>query len=153
MFAYPPREVPEPTSSTASDSEPPHVEPEPRKVEVEVGLESEHIRTGSPIHWEDPDTLLPETYVTLDAVAVFLLAHPEIEHVIVEGHCDNRGTMAANRAASGRAAVTVVEYLSVKVPLLPMWAPGYGATAPVCPTLDDACRARNRRIEIRVKLK
>jgi outer membrane protein OmpA-like peptidoglycan-associated protein len=33
----------------------------------------------------------------------------------------------------------------------PMVAPGYGATAPICFTPDEGCKAQNRRVEFRVK--
>ena len=77
--------------------------------------------------------------------------HPEIKQVIVEGHTDNQGSVEHNRDLSEHRANAVVRYLTSVGITLPMQAPGYGATAPVCATEDDVCKQMNRRVEFKVK--
>lgn len=59
----------------------------------------------------DDDGLDEEARLALDAVAAFLLAHPELELVRVEGHADGTGSSRYNYDLSRRRAQTVVDHL------------------------------------------
>jgi outer membrane protein OmpA-like peptidoglycan-associated protein len=115
-------------------------------------LEGDRIRVAKNILYEvDKDAIKPESLPLLDAVANILNTHPEITMLTVEGHTDNQGDFNHNRQLSERRANAVVRYLALKGVKQPMQAPGYGATAPVCMTEDEGCRAQNRRVEFKIK--
>src|SRR5579871_1051621 len=56
----------------------------------------------------DLDIILPESFETLRAVAEVIKAHPEIERVLVEGHCDIRASDDYNMDLSRRRAASVM---------------------------------------------
>jgi peptidoglycan-associated lipoprotein len=115
-------------------------------------LEGDRIKIARPIFYDvDKDEIKPESYPVLTAVANILNTHTEITGLIVEGHTDNQGSFDHNRQLSERRSSAVVRYLASIGVKQPMQAPGYGATAPLCGSDDDACRQMNRRVEFRVK--
>ncbi|NMA20665.1 MAG: OmpA family protein [Lentisphaerae bacterium] len=59
----------------------------------------------------DRAEVLPSERYKLDALAKVLLSAPE-QGVIIEGHCDERGSDEYNRALSERRALSVREYLA-----------------------------------------
>jgi outer membrane protein OmpA-like peptidoglycan-associated protein len=70
----------------------------------------------------------------------------------VNGYTDNVGGRRYNQKLSERRAQSVVEYLVTKgVSAARIKATGYGETHPVVPNNSMANRAKNRRIEFRVK--
>ncbi|WP_437314349.1 OmpA family protein [Sorangium sp. So ce385] len=92
--------------------------------------------------------LEPESYRTLDQVALVLKANPEIEHVRVEGHTDETGTRELNQELSQQRADTVRKYLIQKgVSPGRLTAEGYGSDRPVAEGDDPASLAKNRRVE------
>lgn len=115
-------------------------------------LDGDRIKIARAIFYDvDKDTIRPESYPVLEAVAAVIRNHPEIKELIVEGHTDDQGNVQHNRGLSEKRANAVVRYLTQIGVTIPMQAPGYGATAPICMTTDEACRAINRRVEFRVK--
>ncbi|WP_437721604.1 OmpA family protein [Sorangium sp. So ce861] len=92
--------------------------------------------------------LEPESYRTLDQVALVLKANPEIEHVRVEGHTDETGTRELNQELSQQRADTVRKYLIQKgVSPGRLTAEGYGSDRPLAEGDDPASLAKNRRVE------
>jgi len=72
------------------------------------------------------------------------------------GYTDNTGTDAINmRISSERAKVTALKLISLSgINANRVTSEGYGSQYPVCPANDtDACRAANRRIDVRVTQK
>lgn len=61
----------------------------------------------------DKHDLSPDAIATLDRQVAWLLAHPE-KVIVVEGHCDERGTREYNLALGERRAHEVVSYLVAK---------------------------------------
>jgi len=140
----------------ASAAPPPTVAAPPPVVAVQpegdAVLDGDRIRVARNILYEvDKDEIRPESLPLLDAVANILNTHPEISQLIVEGHTDNQGSFDHNRQLSERRANAVVRYLATRGVKQPMQAPGYGATAQLCLTDDEGCRAMNRRVEFKVK--
>lgn len=144
----------------AEPESPPPVVPQPQPVatqpaQVATGdavLEGDRIKIAKPIYYDtDKNTIRPESFPILDAVANVIIQHPEITLVYVEGHTDSQGNFEHNRKLSERRSEAVVAYLVTKGVKTPMQSPGYGATAPMCFTPDDACLQLNRRVEFRVK--
>jgi peptidoglycan-associated lipoprotein len=104
---------------------------------------------GSPladIYFEyDRATLTPEAQKTLEHHARWLLRHPEAR-AVVEGHCDERGTVEYNLALGDQRARAAMEYLlSLGVAGDRMTVVSYGKERPVDPASDVAAWAKNRR--------
>src|SRR5690349_3653868 len=147
----PPAPPPQPTPVITSA-------PPPVPTQQDTGdavLEGDRIKIAKTIYYDtDKDTIRPESYPVLDAVAAVVKSHPEIAQLIVEGHTDDTGNVEHNRDLSQRRAEAVVRYLSQNAGLtIQMTAPGYGATAPLCYTKDDNCLQMNRRVEFKIKRK
>jgi len=93
----------------------------------------------------DKYDLKPEARRTLQKQAEWLKQNPDIR-VIVEGHCDERGTREYNLALGERRANTIRSYLvalgvdSGKVSTI-----SYGKERPTGGTSNEAAWARDRR--------
>lgn len=72
--------------------------------------------------------------------------------VLIEGHCDERGTSEYNVALGDRRAKAVKDYLSL-YGVVPerISTVSYGKERPTCAAATEACREENRRAEFRVK--
>jgi peptidoglycan-associated lipoprotein len=67
-------------------------------------------------------------------------------HVLLEGHCDERGTEAYNLALGERRAEAAREYLtSMGIPDDRIQIVSYGKERPFCSAADEACWQQNRR--------
>ena len=76
---------------------------------------------------------------------------PEWE-VLVEGHCDERGTVQYNLAlGQKRAQVTRKYYLMLGIPGDRIATISYGEENPVCREATDECWLKNRRAEAKIK--
>jgi peptidoglycan-associated lipoprotein len=68
--------------------------------------------------------------------------------LLIEGHADDRGTIAYNLALGQERAQAVKEYyLSLGVPLNRMSTISYGELKPICKEEDEACWGQNRRAD------
>lgn len=148
----------EPEAKVVAQPPPPPPPPPPQPTQPmqmatgDAVLEGDRIKIAKAIHYDvDKDEISPESFPVLNAVADVIKTHPEITGVTIEGHTDNQGSLDHNRKLSERRANAVVRYLVTQGVTTPMQAPGYGATAPVCLEPTDDCRAKNRRVEFRVK--
>ncbi len=95
----------------------------------------------------DKSDLTDATRATLQANAAWLKANPG-RTILVEGHCDERGTVEYNLALGQRRATSVKDYLvglGIGAPRLNTVS--YGKERPADPGHDDAARAKNRRAE------
>lgn len=71
--------------------------------------------------------------------------------LLLEGHADDRGTIAYNLALGQQRAQAVKEYYqSLGVPLRRMSTISYGELKPVCTQEDEACWGQNRRVDTKV---
>ncbi|ACY17390.1 OmpA family protein [Haliangium ochraceum] len=87
----------------------------------------------------------------LQNVAQVLIAHPEIEHVRVEGHTDNRGDPTYNMNLSQSRAEAVVAFLVQEgVEAKRLAAVGFGETQPLEDNKTRRGRAANRRVEFNI---
>jgi outer membrane protein OmpA-like peptidoglycan-associated protein len=98
------------------------------------------------------DRLRPESDAVLGQIGAMLSKHADLR-LAIEGHTDNVGQAAANRALSEKRAAAVKAYLVSRhgVDAARLEAKGFGADKPVAPNADDAGRQKNRRVEL-VKL-
>ncbi|KAA6460134.1 OmpA family protein [Acidobacteria bacterium AB60] len=93
-------------------------------------------------------TLQPASDEPLNQV-LKLLQDDDSLKLTIEGHTDNVGAAAANRALSERRAQAVRDWLVSKgVSADRLTAKGYGDTKPVADNTTDEGRAKNRRVEL-----
>ena len=66
--------------------------------------------------------------------------------VVIEGHCDERGTQAYNLVLGDKRARSVKRYLEdLGVPTSRMKTTSYGEIRPFCKERDESCYQKNRR--------
>lgn len=83
--------------------------------------------------------------VKVEEVGVYLKGDPKTK-LLVEGHCDERGTEEYNRALGERRALSVREYLvNLGVAAERVQTISYGEDQPAVPGHNEAAWARNRR--------
>ncbi len=88
----------------------------------------------------------------LQAVLAVLQAHPEITKLRVEGHTDDRGAPAANKALSTARAASVVKWLTDHgIAKERLTSTGFGEEKPLEPNVNEESRSRNRRVEFHVE--
>lgn len=98
----------------------------------------------------DSSTVQPAFQNTLNQVAQTLSQY-EKTYVDVFGHTDSTGTDAYNQALSERRASSVASYLTSRgVRSERLATQGYGESQPKASNVDEAGRAANRRVEIRL---
>ncbi len=92
----------------------------------------------------------PESFAALDKLATILKEYPELQ-IVIEGHTDNVGRPQDLQRLSEQRALAVKDYL-VAQGIRPnrIATIGYGASKPVTDNSDEAARARNRRVEVRI---
>ena len=95
----------------------------------------------------DRSDLSDETRALLRANAEWMRAHPEFG-VVIEGHCDERGTIEYNLALGQRRARAVSDYLtSLGVRGARLRTRTFGEERPAVTGHDEAAWSRNRRAE------
>jgi peptidoglycan-associated lipoprotein len=104
------------------------------------------------IHFDfDKSTIRPGDAKVLDANITWLKSHPD-HLVMVEGHCDERGTNEYNLALGERRARATMDYLVThgiaenRISIL-----SYGEERPVCTEHAERCWSRNRRAHFLTK--
>ena len=95
----------------------------------------------------DRSEIHPDDLGKVEAVAG-ILAQDAQNKVLIEGHCDERGTEEYNRALGERRAVSVRDALAgLGVSADRIRTMSFGEDRPADPGLDDAAYSRNRRGE------
>jgi peptidoglycan-associated lipoprotein len=88
---------------------------------------------------------------TCRVVADYLKKHPQAK-MLVEGHCDERGTAEYNMALGERRATAVLTYLvSLGVPKAALSTVSFGKEKPLDPGHDEGAWAKNRRAHFVLK--
>jgi len=98
------------------------------------------------IHFDfDKYVLTPQAMMVLDDKAAYLREHPEVR-VLVEGHCDDRGSNEYNLALGDRRANSAKSYLVKSgVAESRITTISYGEEQPLCMQQNESCWYRNRR--------
>ena len=92
----------------------------------------------------DKADLRPDDTQTLAASAAYLKANPN-QLVLIEGHCDERGTSEYNLALGERRAKAAMNYLvSNGVEASRITTISYGKERPGCTGKNEACWSKNR---------
>ena len=99
----------------------------------------------------DKYDIRPADAKTLDSNASWLKSNPN-HLVLIEGHCDERGTNEYNLALGERRAKSTMNYLvSQGVQANRITIISYGEERPQCTEKTEACWAKNRRAHFLVK--
>ncbi len=98
----------------------------------------------------DQDQINPGFFPVLDSVTVVLNKYPKTL-LDVDGHTDEQGAAEYNQALSERRAISVAQYVNSRgIDPRRLQVIGFGETRPVAPNSNEAGRAQNRRVEIRI---
>jgi peptidoglycan-associated lipoprotein len=126
---------------------------EPPTVEfVEPGQEEKAILKTVYFDY-DKSNIRPEFQPVLEGVARWMTKMPE-RQLLIEGHCDERGTDEYNLALGERRALAVRRYLvALGVAAERLHTISYGEEKPADPGHDEAAWAKNRRAEFKVSVK
>ena len=95
------------------------------------------------------DVLRAESTPTLKEIGAMLAEHPELR-LTIEGHTDNVGAAAANKALSEKRAAAVAAYLVANHGIAAdrLASAGFGDTKPAAPNATPEGRQQNRRVEL-----
>jgi peptidoglycan-associated lipoprotein len=134
----PPPPAPAPPPVAAAPAPAPAPPPaRPREYEPNPALQS--IYFGF-----DKSNIRPSDARILDASATYLKANSNLL-VLIEGHCDERGTSEYNLALGERRAKAALSYLVAQgIDARRFTLISYGEERPVCTEKTEACWARNR---------
>ncbi len=92
----------------------------------------------------DKADIRPDDAQTLAASAAYLKANPN-QLLLIEGHCDERGTSEYNLALGERRAKAAMTFLvSNGVEASRITTISYGKERPVCTQKNEACWSKNR---------
>ena len=93
----------------------------------------------------DQFQLRKDALPVLDANAEWLRANGN-KTVLIEGHCDERGTLAYNLVLGEKRARSAKRYLQdLGIPASQLQIISYGETRPFCKQQDEQCYQQNRR--------
>ncbi len=125
--------------------------PAPPVSEIEIGDE---LTLGDKIYFEfDKAVVRDISQPTLDKIAAFLKAHPEVTKIRIEGHTCDLGTDSYNQKLSERRAKAIADYLmgqgvdSSRIGTVQ----GFGESRPIVENVDEMHREQNRRVQIFVE--
>ena len=156
--------APAPTAVTAERSAEPAAATAPRAEERIVTRQEEIsvARRPDPATFAENDSvktiyfdfdrydIRPGEVKTLEADAAWLKTHDVL--ILIEGQCDERGTVEYNLALGDRRARAAMNHLvALGIAADRITTVSYGKERPVCDAHDESCWALNRRAHIVVK--
>ena len=101
----------------------------------------------------DKSNLRDDARTALAADSTWLKKYPSVR-IMIEGHCDERGTQAYNLSLGDRRANAAKEYLvSLGVADARVRTVSYGKERPFCTDSNESCWQQNRRAHILVTAK
>lgn len=93
----------------------------------------------------DKYDIRPDARPVLDSVAAFLDKEKSLS-IVIEGHCDERGTNEYNLALGEKRAKAAMKYLQARgISSSRMLIITYGEEKPLCTEQGDSCWQSNRR--------
>jgi peptidoglycan-associated lipoprotein len=133
-------------SSTPAPEAPAISAPQPASSIKPGSAEDFRVNVGDTVFFDvDQHTVRSDAQAVLQKQAAWLQKYPTVK-LMVEGHCDERGTREYNLALGDRRAYAVKEYLvSLGVDGSRLQSKSYGKERPVCAESDDSCWQQNRR--------
>jgi outer membrane protein OmpA-like peptidoglycan-associated protein len=149
--AAPPAEDAYEEAAAPEPPPPPHVDapPAPAPAPVAPGPQAPLAERPSFPHGEW--TVRPEMLPAFDAVARYLVAHPEIRRIRVAGHADDTGSEEYNeRLSEWRARAAARELAARGVDRSRMVVEFYGSRRPLFTGTSPEERQKNRRVEVSI---
>jgi peptidoglycan-associated lipoprotein len=96
----------------------------------------------------DKADIRPDARDNLSQTAQFLRSYPQVK-IVIEGHCDERGSTEYNLALGDRRAAAAKQFLaSLGITADRMETVSYGKERPFCTASNEACYTQNRRAHI-----
>jgi peptidoglycan-associated lipoprotein len=96
----------------------------------------------------DKADIRPDARDALSQTAQFLRSYPQVK-VVIEGHCDERGSTEYNLALGDRRAAAAKQFLaSLGISADRMETVSYGKERPFCSASTEECYQQNRRAHI-----
>ena len=93
----------------------------------------------------DKFTVREDAGDVMAANAAWLKSNPD-KSVLIEGHCDERGTQAYNLVLGEKRARSAKRYLEdLEVSGSRLQIVSYGEVRPICKERDESCYQKNRR--------
>jgi peptidoglycan-associated lipoprotein len=104
------------------------------------------VNVGDSVFFDlDQHSIRADAQTVLQKQAAWLKQYPQVK-LLVEGHCDERGTREYNLALGDRRAYAVKEFLvSLGVDAARLQTKSYGKERPNCSESDESCWQQNRR--------
>jgi peptidoglycan-associated lipoprotein len=148
----PPRTAAAPPAPTAAPAAPPAAQPAPAAAPRPPVVEFAANPALRNIQFDfDRYDIRPVDAEILDENAKWLSGNPQYL-LLIEGHCDDRGTPEYNLALGERRARATLDYLAAKgIQVNRMTIVSYGKERPLCQEQAEPCRAKNRRAQFLVK--
>ncbi|HSN96825.1 MAG TPA: OmpA family protein, partial [Candidatus Nanopelagicales bacterium] len=140
-----PKEPGEPSSDPPKNGCPQFIRRISGSSEIQI-LKQVQFATGSAV-------ILPGSYPILDEVVRLLKVNPEIQHLAIEGHTDNRGSDQLNEKLSNDRAHSVMKYLIDRggIDSGRLSAKGFGPQRPIADNNTADGRQKNRRVEFHIR--
>ena len=144
--------APPPTAAVTAPPPAPVAPPAPAPVAPPAPAEYKEVAELRDVFFDfDKHAIKPEAARVLDASVGWLKANPSAL-LLIEGHCDERGTNAYNLVLGERRAKASQEYLVARgVATDRITIISYGEERPACTTSTEACWAQNRRAHFLAK--
>ena len=99
----------------------------------------------------DQHMIRRDAQATLSANAAWINSKPG-KAVVIEGHCDERGTQAYNLVLGEKRARSAKRYLEdLGVPASRLKTTSYGEMRPFCKERDESCYQQNRRAHFAIQ--
>lgn len=140
-----PKEPGEPSPEPAKNGCPQFIRRISGSSEIQI-LKQVQFATGSAV-------ILPGSYPILDEVVRLLKVNPEILHLAIEGHTDNRGSDQLNEKLSADRANSVLKYLNERggIEAGRLSSQGFGPKRPIADNNTANGRQTNRRVEFHIR--
>ena len=140
--AAPPTPAPPPPAPAPAPVAPPTVAPTPPPAPPKEYRANDALKQV--FFAFDKSDIRPADAKVLDASAAYLKANPN-QLVLIEGHCDERGSAEYNLALGERRAKSAMNYLVANgIEASRITTISYGKERPVCTEKNEACWSKNR---------
>lgn len=141
-----------PTPATPPPTAPPPAAAQPPARALPAPAEFRDVPALKEIYFDfDKSDIRPEAARTLDANIDWMKSNPAAL-ILIEGHCDERGTNEYNLALGERRAKATMKYLVTRgVAEARITTISYGEERPVCVGHTETCWAKNRRANFLTK--
>jgi OOP family OmpA-OmpF porin len=120
-----------------------------------VAVRGDRIELAEPISFDTGKaSIKPASYRILGELAATLRATPTLHLVEIGVHSDERGAEEFNLRITADRAAAIKQWLEGQgIAAGRLQAKGYGESKPLCPEHNEACWAKNRRVEILILLR